>query len=64
MFREYHHLDAAVYLKALDDEAIGDYTLKSNYISKLGRAYGCSISIVILGEITNKIINTSQFSTI
>jgi len=49
-FREYHNIDASVYLKFQEDEIIGDYELKSNYISKLGRTYGCSISIHILGE--------------
>lgn len=59
-FREYHQLDASVYLKAAEDEAKGDSTLKSDYISKLGRTYGCSVAIHILGEITKVICEKSK----
>ena len=59
-FREYHQLDASVYLRVLEDEIKGDYGLKSNYLSKLGRTFGCSISIHILGEIVNVICRESK----
>ena len=59
-FREYHQLDASVYLKAIEDEIKGDSTLRREYLTKLGRAYGCSISIVILGEIVNKLCQKAK----
>lgn len=62
-FREYHQLDASVYLKAIEDEIKGEYTLRSNYVSKLGRTYGCSIAIHILGEITHVICRDSKDKT-
>ena len=60
MFREYHQIDASVYLRVLEEEIKGNYELKSNYLSKLGRTFGCSISIHILGEIVNVICRESK----
>ena len=59
-FREYHQIDASVYLRVLEDEIKGNYELKSNYLSKLGRTFGCGISIHILGEIVNVICRESK----
>ncbi len=60
MFREYHQIDASVYLKAIEDEIKGSSALRREYITKLGRTYGCSISVVILGEIVNKLCKKAQ----
>ena len=60
MFREYHQIDASVYLKAIEEEIKGDSTVRVEYITKLGRTYGCAISIVILGEIVNKLCQKAK----
>lgn len=63
MFREYHHLDASVYLKAVEDEIGGDYVLRESYLSKLGRTFGCTVSIHILGEIVHVTCRDSKDKT-
>lgn len=54
-FHEYHHIDSSVYLRAVDEVQDGFSETKSDYIVKLGRRFGCSISIHIIGEIFNRI---------
>ena len=59
-FREHHQIDTSVYLKGIEDEINGDYALRSNYLSKLGRTYACSIALHILGEIVHVICRDSK----